>query len=446
MTSTISKKTLLTIIILSFLINSAPEILNGGKKSTLKIIEYQKFLNRNFKKRRRISTRYIIIHTSEAGKISTLRTLSGGKRIGRKRTKGGHANYTILRDGKIYRILDHKYRADHTGRSMWNGVDDLSSHSIGIELVGYHYGNITFEQYRSLTPLLKELQSIYNIPDKNILTHSQVSYGKPNLWYKKNHRGRKRCALNFNRSRAGLTDRWTYDPDVRAGRLTSDYQTRKVFYSSYSNNMVKVSPERREETSVSKKVLEQKKEEVVHTSNIISKENTAWNIAGEDYKDPETVYILPGGRKVRGDKAGTLVGWGNIPQGTRVILNQSEKEQPENGGPVRIIKGDLTAWSYAGKDFKKDSTFYFLPDGRIKSGKRIKDWDSFPSGVKMIIGYTGPFPLGSTKGKTAWGIAGKDYNNKETVYYIPGTGIVTGDKMRSFTDLPKYSKIFLKRR
>ncbi|MEN8222745.1 MAG: peptidoglycan recognition family protein [Acidobacteriota bacterium] len=445
MTAAIRKRSILTIIILSFLLSGIPALLDGKKTGGLKIIDYQKFLNRKFKKRKRISTGYIIIHTSEAGKISTLRTLSGGKRVGKRRTKGGHANYTILRDGKVYRILDHKYRADHTGLSMWNGKKDLSSHSIGIELVGYHYGTITFSQYRSLTPLLKELQGIYKIPDKNILTHSQVSYGKPNLWYKRDHRGRKRCALNFNRSRAGLADRWTYDPDVRAKRLTSDFQTRKVFYSSYTNKMTKVTPENREPAFVAEKTEKKIKEEVVLASNIISKENTAWNIAGEDYKDPETIYILPGGKKVSGDKAGSLIGWGNIPRGTKVILNQSE-EKPENGGPVHTIKGSFTAWSFAAKDYKADSTFYFLPEGKIKSGKRIKDWDSLPSGVKMITGYIGPYPLGSTKGKTAWGIAGKDYNSKETIYYIPGTGIVTGDKMSSFTDLPKYSKIFIKRR
>jgi len=64
----------------------------------------------------------------------------------------------------------------------------------------------------------------------------------------------------------------------------------------------------------------------------------------------------------------------------------------------------------------------------------------------MIMGYVGPYPIGSTKGKTAWGIAGKEYNKKETIYCVPGIGVLTGDKMSSFNDLPKYSKLFLKRR
>jgi len=416
------------------------------KQIDLNIVDYRKYLNKKFKKKKRKSTKYIIIHTSEAGKISTLRTLSDGKRVGRKkRTKGGHANYAVLRNGRIYRILSRKYKANHAGLSMWNGLKNLSYHSIGIELVGYHYGKITFEQYRSLTPLIKELQNIYKIPDKNILTHSQVSFGKPNLWFKNNHRGRKRCALNFNRARAGLVGRWTYDPDVRSKRLTSDYQTKKVFYSEYNTNMVKISPNRTEKILKTAKIEEAVKQELVTSSNIISAENTAWNIAGEDYNDSETIYILPDGKRVRGDFAGSKIGWSNIPSGTKVILHQP-KTIKDSDNPVKIISGDFTAWSYAGKEYKNRSTFYILPNGKIKNGTRIKDWDSLPSGVKMIVNYIGPYPLGSTKGKTAWGIAGKYFNKKETVYVIPGIGVVTGDKMRSFNNLPKYSKLFLKRR
>ncbi len=129
-----------------------------NKRSTnLPIISYEKVLNRKFVKRYRKSTRYIIVHTSEAGKRSTLRTLSEGKRIRNYWTKGGHANYMIDRAGKIYRTLNHRYRADHVGLSMWNGLTDLSSHSLGIELVGFHYGEISKQQYSSLKKLLKSL-------------------------------------------------------------------------------------------------------------------------------------------------------------------------------------------------------------------------------------------------------------------------------------------------
>lgn len=422
-------------------------ISEAAKKSKYPVVDYRKYLNRQFNKVKRNSTRFIIVHTSEAGRVSTLRTLSKGKRVGNHRTRGGHANFAIARDGYVYKILDHKYRADHTGLSMWNGITDLSSYSIGIELVGYHYGNITDMQYRSLSLLLKELQKIYKIEDKNVLTHCQVSYGKPNHWFHSNHRGRKRCALNFEPIRAGLRSWWTFDPDVRAGRLTSDFQISRIFYGR--KNLLA----RKKLLSEKKTVTVPKKDSSIKISvasvspviisNVISHENTAWNIAGEDYNKPETSYILPNGSTVSGDKLGEKIGWDKIPVGTKIFLNHPA-EIEKQAGPLLEIKGDFTAWSYAGKDYKKSTTFYFFPDGRYMNGDKLSDWDSFPTGVKMLIGYKGPFLIKPVKGKTAWGYAGRAYNKKETVYYIPGEGAITGDKMNSFNNLPKGSLIFMK--
>jgi len=401
--------------------SSAPKV----KKT--KIIDYRKHLNRKFKKESRRSTAYIIVHTSEAGLLSTLRTLSSGKRVSkRRRTRGGHAHYTIARNGDIYRILNHAYRADHAGLSMWNGMTDLSSHSLGIELVGFHYDKITDEQYRSLGWLVKELQRIYSISDKNVLAHSQVSYGEPNLWFKKNHRGRKRCALNFDRREIGLKSSWTYDPDVKAGRLTKDTQVEKMFYLGGHRVLAK-------------------KQGNGHISNIIGKNNTAWNIAGEDYDDPSTLYILPGKLKntIRGDKVAKKLGWGRLPSGTQVLVNQP-KGREKKEGPIFTITRDYTAWSFAGSAYRHTSTIYFLPGDKILPGNRIHDWDSLPDGTRLIIGYHGPFLIRAKEGQTAWGFAKKAYNNKDTIYLIPGKSLVTGDKITDFSDFPPGTTLFLK--
>jgi N-acetyl-anhydromuramyl-L-alanine amidase AmpD len=100
--------------------------------------------------------------------------------------------------------LDKKYIADHAGLSMWDGEKGISKVSIGIELVGYHYAPITAKQYRSVGILIDILQRVYHLDDRAVLTHSQIAYGTPNRWFKKNHRGRKRCAKNFIRSKAEL--------------------------------------------------------------------------------------------------------------------------------------------------------------------------------------------------------------------------------------------------
>jgi hypothetical protein len=420
------------------------------------IIDYQKHLNRKFKKVSRLSTQLIIIHTSEAGLASTLRTLSRGKNVGRYRTIGGHSNYCIARDGQIYRILHHRYRVDHAGLSMWNGFENISSHSLGIELVGYHYGTITVEQYQSLSRLLKILQRVYRIQDKNVLTHSQVSYGKPNLWFKRPHRGRKRCALNFEREKAGLKDAWGYDPDVKAGRLVRDRHIYTMFYKKHPKKTIKkevmvsasspkvmekpgtVSPVQTTPPNDTEKISTEE-----NLTNIISRFNTAWNIAGEDYDDSTTLYILPGKQAIRGDQIAKTMGWKRIPTGTRVLLNQPPDAEKEKG-PIFLISKEYTAWSFAGPDYSRPSTFYVLPNGRITPGDRISDWDSLPDGTRMIIGYNGPFSIQNKKGKTPWGIAGKAHNHPHTLYLMPGTGLVTGDKINDFTDLPRGSKIFLK--
>ncbi len=401
------------------------EVPAGGKGSFV-IKDYRKQLNPEFNREARQSTRFIIVHTSEAGLASTLRTLSGGKKISKYHgTKGGHAHYVIARNGQVYRILDHGYRADHAGLSMWNGVEDISSHSLGIELVGYHYDEITAEQYRSLSWLIKELQKIYNIPDKNVLAHSQVSYGEKNLWFNKAHRGRKRCALNFDRRRVGLTDAWTGDPDVRSGRLLGDRQITRIFYKGF-----------RAYTST---------QPAAELSNIISASNTAWNIAGEDYNSPETVYILPGKDKqtVRGDRLGELVGWSRVPTGTQVLVNQPlDREKQE--GPIFTITRDYTAWSFAGSAYRKPSTIYFLPGDKIVPGNQIKDWDALPTGTRLIIDYQGPTLIQAIEGQTPWGIAKKAYNHKETIYLVPGKSLVTGDRVEDFNNLPRGTKIFIK--
>ena len=100
--------------------------------AALKIVDYQKKLNPRFAKRSRKSTRHIIIHSTEGSLPSSLRTLSRGK-VHRRRyvSRGGHAHYLIAKNGTVYRILDPKYRANHAGVSMWNGLDRLAGYRAG---------------------------------------------------------------------------------------------------------------------------------------------------------------------------------------------------------------------------------------------------------------------------------------------------------------------------
>jgi len=383
------------------------------------IVDYRSRLNPRYVKVKRSRTQYIIVHTSELGLQTTLRVVSRGKRFPNgRRTPGGHAHYVIARDGRCYRILDKRYVADHAGRSMWNGATDISRVSIGIELVGYHYDAITDKQYRSVGRLIDILQSVYGLDDRAVLTHSQVAYGPPNRWFRKDHRGRKRCAKNFVRARAGLGPSWAFDPDVRAGRLTADPQLAKVFYSPEQPGLQ------------------------LAEANVISKRNTAWAIAGEDFDSPTTVYTLPDGRRYSGDQIADQVGWDRIPARTVVVLNQENLFMAlKDDGPVKTIADGITAWSLAGKRYDHPSTIYFLPSGRIKTGSMIDDWDDLPARTRLIIGYRGPYEL--RRDRSAYRIAGKDYKDSKTIYYLPSNELLSGNAIQDFSQLQVGTLVFL---
>ena len=383
------------------------------------IIDRQRQLHPRFKKITREKTKYIIVHTSEAGFKTTLKVVSKGKFLrGRRLTYGGHANYVIARDGRTYRILDKKYEADHAGLSMWKGETDISKVSIGIELVGYHYTGITGKQYRSIGILIDILQGVYNLDDSAVLTHSQVAYGRPNRWFKKKHRGRKRCANNFDRAKAGLGPTWTFDPDVKTGRLTADPELAAIYYG---HRLVTASR---------------------FPSNIITKSNAAWTIAGEDYNSPTTLYQFPDGRIIPGDQIDKRDGWNRIPRKTIVLLNQDNYHNLErNSGPVKTISNGLTAWTLAGRDYKKQTTFYFFPRGGMKNGRQISDWDDLPSETKVIVDYSGPYKV--TPRRPPLKIAGMRYKNEGTLYYFPNKKLIPGDQVKDFKRLPRGVLIFL---
>ena len=383
------------------------------------IVDYRSRLNPRYEKVRRKRTKYIIVHTSELGLKMTLKVVSKGKRLRNgRRTPGGHANYVIARNGRTYRILDKKYEADHAGLSMWNGEKDISQISIGIELVGYHYTPITERQYRSVGMLIDILQRVYGLNDRAVLTHSQVAYGPPNRWFRKRQRGRKRCADNFIREKAGLGPTWQYDPDVRAGRLMADLQLSKIYYGR------------------------RKYYAKMDDANVITRTNTAWSIAGEDYDSQSTVYKFPGGHIYTGDQISERIGWDKIPAKTVVLLNQENSVALiKKDDPIKTISDKLTAWSFAGQSYNEKTTVYFLPSGRIKNGSMISDWDDLPAKTKLIIGYRGPYTVG--KGRSAYQIAGFEYNDRKTIYYLPPSKLLAGDKINDFNGLPKGTMIFI---
>jgi hypothetical protein len=232
---------------------------------------------------------------------------------------------------------------------MWNGETDISTISIGIELVGYHDKKLTDQQYRSVGMLLDILQCVYRLYDRAVLTHSQVAYGRPNRWVGKRHRGRKQCARNFIRSKAELDPTWPFDPDVKAGRLIPDRELAAIFYHRKANNVIDAD------------------------FKILTTNQTAWSITGQNYNKKTTIYFLPSGRIERGSQ---ISHWGNLPSRTKIIVGYR--------GPYKI-SGAKPPIKIAGQNYNDKKTIYYFPNKKLVSGDKINNFICLPPNVFLFL-------------------------------------------------------------
>jgi len=89
------------------------------------------------------------------------------------------SHFLINRIGKIFKLVEVKYRAWHAGKSYWKKQRDINSNSIGIEIdnSGYHldFENYNSLQFKAIVKLLIFLKKKYKIQSHNILAHSDIS-------------------------------------------------------------------------------------------------------------------------------------------------------------------------------------------------------------------------------------------------------------------------------
>ena len=259
---------------------------------------------RNPERRVRASTELIVLHTTEAPARSSLNKLSDR----------GEAHFCVTEDGGVYAIVDRDRVAFHAGRSMWNGKEDVDNFSIGIECVGYHDKPMPAVQLAAIRTLVKELQTMYRIPDERVVCHSHVAYGSPNKWQKRKHRGRKRCGMLFAmpsvRRVLELKYRPAFDADTRAGRLVvGDDYLQKVLYGR-TDTMVaayrpapvlKPAPVAKPASApkpapvaagTAPKSIAQLKAHGYVQKGTVSKGVTASKIAGGKWNAPDTYYTI----------------------------------------------------------------------------------------------------------------------------------------------------------
>jgi len=89
------------------------------------------------------------------------------------------AHYVIDEDGRVFQLVDEKYRAWHAGESYWQGIMDINSASIGVELSnpGHEFGYRPFPpaQIQALKKLIHDIMRRHHLPEGAILAHSDIA-------------------------------------------------------------------------------------------------------------------------------------------------------------------------------------------------------------------------------------------------------------------------------
>lgn len=89
------------------------------------------------------------------------------------------SHYLIDEKGKIFSLVDEKYRAWHAGAGSWRGESDINSTSIGIEIVnpGHEFGYVPFPdvQMQSVFELSRQIVKRHDITACNVVGHSDIA-------------------------------------------------------------------------------------------------------------------------------------------------------------------------------------------------------------------------------------------------------------------------------
>ncbi|WP_173932073.1 N-acetylmuramoyl-L-alanine amidase [Chelativorans sp. Marseille-P2723] len=95
---------------------------------------------------------------------------------------GVSAHYLVHEDGRIVQMVQEAQRAWHAGAGSWQGLDDVNSFSIGIEIVnpGHSNGYPDFpaSQIKAVIALCRDICRRHSITPQRVLAHSDVAPGR----------------------------------------------------------------------------------------------------------------------------------------------------------------------------------------------------------------------------------------------------------------------------
>lgn len=89
------------------------------------------------------------------------------------------SHYLVYEDGSVVQMVPEKLRAWHAGASFWQGVTDMNSHSVGIEIAnpGHDLGYADFPdaQIEAVIRLCRDILGRWNISPRRVLAHSDIA-------------------------------------------------------------------------------------------------------------------------------------------------------------------------------------------------------------------------------------------------------------------------------
>ena len=88
------------------------------------------------------------------------------------------AHYLITRHGEIWRLVAESARAWHAGAGRWGGIEDVNSHSIGIELDNDGFSPFSAPLMAALESLLPEIMERWSIVPERVIAHSDMAPGR----------------------------------------------------------------------------------------------------------------------------------------------------------------------------------------------------------------------------------------------------------------------------
>ena len=88
------------------------------------------------------------------------------------------AHWLIAETGATEALVAEECRAWHAGAGQWAGLDDINSHSIGIELANRGDHPFAEAQMAALETLLRGIGARWQIPPHRVIGHSDMAPGR----------------------------------------------------------------------------------------------------------------------------------------------------------------------------------------------------------------------------------------------------------------------------